>query len=94
MTDTPGNSNGQQPSRLDRIEAILATLATQQVQIQQNQIQLQQIVQRNSEAIAELGQQLESSISGVIETIDYAVESTEQLVLKFLGQSSNGHDEQ
>jgi hypothetical protein len=88
------NSHSQPESRLDRIESILASMATQQAQIQQNQIELQRIVLRNSEAIAELGQQLESSISGLIETIDYAVESTEQLVMRVLGQSGNGHDEQ
>jgi len=46
------NSHSQPESRLDQIEAILATMATQQVQIQQNQIELQRIVLRNSLAIA------------------------------------------
>ncbi len=43
--------------------------------------------------IAELGQPLESSIAGLTETIDYAMEPTEQLVMRVLGQSSNRHDE-
>lgn len=40
MTETPGQNNGQQPSRLDRIESILATVAEQQA--------------TNTQAIAEL----------------------------------------
>lgn len=93
MTETPGNHDNPTPSRLDRIEQILESMVIQQAQLQHNQVELQRVVQRNSEAIAELGQQLESSISGLIETIDYAVESTEQLVMRVLGQSGNGHDE-
>jgi phage host-nuclease inhibitor protein Gam len=61
--------------------------------------------QVNTQAIAQLGDkidrladrqerfqvQLEESISELIKTIDYAVDRTEEVVRRFLEQSSNGH---
>jgi len=56
MTNTPGNSNGQQPSRLDRIEAVLATVADQQANTQR---QLDNLANRQ----ADTQQQLDELIS-------------------------------
>ncbi|MBW4562888.1 MAG: hypothetical protein KME32_17405 [Mojavia pulchra JT2-VF2] len=70
-----------------------------------NQIELQAIIQNNSQTLAQvtakidrLAQrqenfqlQLEESVSRVIETIDYTIGRTEELVRRLLEQSSNEH---
>ncbi|MEA5504444.1 hypothetical protein VB735_15230 [Halotia wernerae UHCC 0503] len=80
-----------QSSRLDRIESIL--------------LQTVQAQQANTQAITQLGEkidclanrqdqfqtQFEQSIADLIQTIDYAVDRTEELVRRFLEQSGNGH---
>ncbi|OUL17434.1 hypothetical protein BV372_35135 [Nostoc sp. T09] len=100
MSDSPGQYNGQpQPSRLEQIELLLL-----QTTASLNRVSQQQEV--NTQAITQLGDkidrladrqdsfqvQLEESISELIKTIDYAVDRTEELVRRFLEQSSNGNE--
>ncbi|BAY10803.1 hypothetical protein [Calothrix sp. NIES-2098] len=100
MSDSSGQYNGQaQPSRLEQIELLLL-----QTTASLNRVSQQQEV--NTQAIAMLGDkidrlgdrqdrfqlQLEESISELIKTIDYAVDRTEELIKRFLEQSSNGHE--
>ncbi|OUL18863.1 hypothetical protein BV378_34430 [Nostoc sp. RF31YmG] len=100
MSDSPGKYNGQpQPSRLEQIEVLLL-----QTTASLNRVSQQQEV--NTQAIAQMGDkidrladrqerfqvQLEEGISELIKTIDYAVDRTEEVVRRFLEQSSNGHE--
>ncbi|PHJ63547.1 hypothetical protein VF14_19655 [Nostoc linckia z18] len=58
MTETPGQNNGQQPSRLDQIEALLLQTNTSLNRVAQQQ-------DRNTQALAQLSQEVRELTSDV-----------------------------
>jgi cellulose biosynthesis protein BcsQ len=71
-----------QPNRLDQIESILLQVAQQQQVNTQVITRLENTVQQNSEAIAELRQELGESISHLVGVIgDFAEEAQQDRVV-------------
>lgn len=85
----------------------IADLSEQINRLAVNQIELQTITQNNSQTLAQVNMkidrlvqrqekfqiQLEESVSKIIETIDYTISRTDELVKRFLEQSSDKGNE-